>query len=79
MGVAPDLGAEIDGGEDSRGVYPDVMEDVSPEWSDEMKGVVTIHPIFRSYHLPQQTRRHPVPNLSSPSPSPRHQNRPQYQ
>ena len=39
---------------------------------------VTIHPIFRSYHLPQQTRRHPVPNPSSLSLSRHLQNRPQY-
>ena len=37
--MAPDLGAEIDGWEDGRGVYPDVMEGVGPEWSNEMKGV----------------------------------------
>ena len=39
MGVAPDFGAEVDSGKDSGGVYPDVMEDVGPEWSDKMKGV----------------------------------------
>ena len=39
MGVVPDFGTEIDGREDSCSVYPDVMEDVGPEWSDEMKGV----------------------------------------
>ena len=37
--MAPDLGAEIDGGEDSRGVYPDVVENVGSEWGDEVKGV----------------------------------------
>ena len=39
MGVAPNFGTEIDGREDGRGVYPDVMEDVGPKWSDEMKGM----------------------------------------
>ena len=39
MGVAPDLSAEVDGREDGRGVYPNVMKNVGPEWSDEMKGV----------------------------------------
>ena len=40
MGVAPDLSAEVDGGEDGGGVHPDVVEDVGPEWSDEGEGVV---------------------------------------
>ena len=35
--MAPDFGAEVDGGKDSRGVYPDVMEDVGTEWGDEGK------------------------------------------
>ena len=35
MGVAPDLGAEIDGWEDGRGVYPDVVKDVGVEGSDK--------------------------------------------
>ena len=39
MGVAPDFSAEIDGREDSRGVYPDVVEDVSAEGSDKGKGM----------------------------------------
>ena len=37
--MAPNLGAEVDGWEDGSGVYPDVMEDVGAEWSDEMKGM----------------------------------------
>ena len=35
--MAPDLGTEIDGGEDCSGVYPNVMEDVGAEGSDEVE------------------------------------------
>ena len=37
--MVPDFGAEINGGEDGSGVYPDVMEDVGTEWGDKGKGV----------------------------------------
>jgi len=40
MGVVPDFGTKVDGREDSGGVHPDVVENVSMEWSDEVKGVV---------------------------------------
>ena len=40
MGVAPDFGAEVDGGEDGGGVHPDVVEDVGMEGSNEGKGMV---------------------------------------
>ena len=39
MGVAPDFGTKIDGGEDGGGVHPDVMEDVGTEGSDKGKGM----------------------------------------
>ena len=39
MGVAPDLGTEVNGREDGRGVYPNIVEDVSMEWGDKMEGV----------------------------------------
>ena len=35
--MAPDFGAKIDGGEDSGGVYPDVVKDVGAKWSDKGK------------------------------------------
>ena len=38
--MAPDLGAEVDGREDSHGVYPDVVEDVGTEGSDKGEWVV---------------------------------------
>ena len=37
MRMAPDFGAEVDGREDSGGVYPDVVEDVGAEGSDEVE------------------------------------------
>ena len=37
--MVPDFGAEVDGGEDGSYVYPDVVEDVGAEWSDEGKGM----------------------------------------
>ena len=39
MGVVPDFGAKVDGGEDGGGVHPDVVEDVGAEWGDEGKGM----------------------------------------
>ena len=33
--MAPDLGAKIDGGEDSSGIHPNVVEDVGAEGSDK--------------------------------------------
>jgi len=39
MGMASDLGTEVDGREDSGGVDPDVVEDVGTEGSDEGKGM----------------------------------------
>ena len=35
--MAPDFGAKVDGREDGGGVYPDVVEDIGPEWSDEVE------------------------------------------
>ena len=40
MGVVPDFGAEVNGWEDGRGVYPDIMEGISAERGDEGKRVV---------------------------------------
>ena len=40
MGVAPDFGAKINSGEDGRGVYPDVVEDVGTERGDKGKWVI---------------------------------------
>ena len=37
--MAPNFGAKVDGGEDSGGVDPDVVEDVGTKWSDEGKGM----------------------------------------
>ena len=37
MGVAPDLGAEVDGWEDGHSVYLDVVKDVGAEGSDKGK------------------------------------------
>ena len=37
--MAPDFGAEVDGGEDGSCVHPDVVEDVGAEWSDEGQGI----------------------------------------
>ena len=39
MGVASDFGAEIDGRQNSTGIYPDVVEDVGVEWGDKGNGV----------------------------------------
>jgi len=35
--VAPDFGAEVNGGEDGGSIYPDVVEDVCVERGDEME------------------------------------------
>ena len=37
MGVTPNLGAEVDGREDSGSIDPDVMEDIGSEQSDEVE------------------------------------------
>ena len=39
MGVAPDFGAEVNGREDGRGVYPNVMKNVGAEWGNKGKGM----------------------------------------
>ena len=38
--MAPDFGTKVYCGEDGRGIYPDVVEDVGAEGSNERKGVV---------------------------------------
>ena len=37
--MTPDFGAKVDGGEDGGGVDPNVVKNVSAEWSDKRKGV----------------------------------------
>ena len=39
MGVAPNLGTKVDGGEDGSSIDPNVVENVSAEWSDKGKGM----------------------------------------
>ena len=40
MGVAPDFGTKVNSREDGRGVYPDIVEDVGTEGSDNGEWVV---------------------------------------
>ena len=39
MGVAPDFGAKVNGGEDGGSIDPNVVEYVGVEWDDEGKGM----------------------------------------
>jgi len=39
MGVAADLGTEVDGGKWANRIYPDVIKNVHLEWGNERDGV----------------------------------------